>query len=229
MVGSVVLALSSFVYVVGFAPMDETANPRAAAINREPTRGGMISNIRRMMAQGQITDADRTADLLLKNYPEDPSALFWRATVDQRLGDADSSHGHWAYLDREFVNLVSWSERYRDSELDYFRAWSKQGIGEVEESKALFTKIADDLEERSDLGADPASRNRGAHYNLACYRAMSGDLESAIYHWQMAVENGYGGDGGWWLVDPDLESLHEDDRFWEAGGKIVGTRLEMVP
>lgn len=231
---SAVLGIVAFVYVVGFAPMDESASPRAAAIDRQPPRTTVIASIRRSMAQGQLTAADRAADLLVEHNPEDPSAYFYRALVYRQMGQDESAISYWAMLDGILASLTSWTERYNPAELDYFRAWAKLGIGDLDGSVAMFTKIADDLEARSvnsdlddeDGSADsemqvPVTTSRayraGVHYNLACYRAMAGDLMSARAHWELAVTQGYGVDDGWWSVDPDLESLHTDEQFWTVG------------
>ncbi len=207
-------------YVVGFAPMDEVANPRAGALDRVPVRSTMIHTIRRSLALEQLATADRMADVLVKHNPEDPSAYFWRATVDTKLGDGESALGNWIRLDRLMQGLNAWSGRYSVRELDYFRAWAKMGIGEIEQGQALFRKVADDLEARSDLESDRLDELRIVHYNLACYRAMGGEVESAMEHWRLAVELGYGQDSGWWAADPDLEPLHGDDRFGAIGGAI---------
>ncbi len=214
---SAALGAGAFVYVVGFAPMDEVANPRAGALGRVPARATMINTIRRSLAFEQLAAADRAADMLVEHNPEDPGAYFWRATVDMKLGDVESALGSWVRLDRLMQGLSAWTERYSAGELDYFRAWAKVGIGEIEQGQAIFRKVADDLEARSDLESDHSDQLRIVHYNLACYRAMGGEIESAMEHWALAVELGYGRDSGWWAADPDLEPLHGDDRFWTIG------------
>ncbi len=214
------LGVGAFVFVVGFAPMNETVNPRAGALDRVPVRRTIINTIRRSLALEQLAAADRMTDVLVEHNPEDPSAYFWRATVDMKLGDVESALGSWVLLDRLTQGLSSWVERYSAEELDYFRAWAKIGIGEIEQGQAIFRKVADDLEARSDLESGLPAVLSGVHYNLACYRAMGGDVESAMAHWELAVELGYGRDSGWWAVDPDFESLHGDDRFWAIGEGI---------
>jgi len=216
---SLVLALGSFVYVVAFAPMDPSVNPRAGAIGREPTRAGLIVQVRRLMAQGQQQSALRMANVLIGYNPEDPEAYFYRAIVERGLGDAESSQTDFVVVHSLMEGLVSWPERFSGERLDYFRAWGLYGIGEVDKAQALFGQIADQLEHRSTSDDEPIS-DSGVLYNLACYRAMSGQHEVAIDWWDRAIAHGYGHDGGWWAVDPDLESLHDDDRFWEVSGQI---------
>lgn len=218
---SAVLGLSAFVYVVGFAPIDEQASPRAGALNRVPDRATMISTIRRQMARGRIGGADQTSDLLLKHNPEDPGAYFYRAWVDHQLGATESALANWTVLDAQLRGLNTWPTRYTDAQLEYFRAWAKRGIGEIEQSQVIFGKMSEDLEGRFSKNADSEITNTGILYNLACYRSMAGDIEVAIDHWERAVELGYRSDGGWWAVDLDLEPLHSSERFW-AAGQLLG-------
>ncbi|MGV6813683.1 MAG: tetratricopeptide repeat protein [Phycisphaerales bacterium] len=216
---SALLGAGTFVYLVGFAPMDEARFKRAGAINQTPSRAGMILSVRRAMSMGRLQSADRICDALMEQYPEEPSAYFWRATVYRQLGEPDSAAEIWRLMDREMTGLDSWDARYTQGQLDYFRAWAKVGIGDQASARALFTKIADELEAQSG-GATGEVVGSGNLYNLACYRSMAGDIESAMGHWERAVELGYGQDNRWWMVDPDLEPLHGLDRFWEIGSRI---------
>ena len=127
-------------------------------------------------------------------------------------------------LDHQMNGLASWPERYTQFELDYFRAWGRFGVGDIEGSQAIFGMIADRLEAQSSPSDGSAITSSGALYNLACYRAMSGDAGLALEHWVQAVEFGYGqniAEIGWWAIDPDLESLHGQERFWDAGRSIL--------
>jgi tetratricopeptide (TPR) repeat protein len=221
---SAVLGLGAFVYVVGFAPMDETRNPRAGAMNQVPSRQGLIGNIRRQMGFGQLEAADRLANTLVQHNSEDPSAFYYRGLVDRAMGDSESALVSWTVLNALLDGLESWEARYTRAELDYFRAWGLFGVGEIEESRAVFGELADGLDEQIeglDRGVEGgSSRRRGIEYNLACYRAMAGEFEAAMEHWEQAVLAGYGSDAGWWAVDPDLEPMHGDDRFWAIGMRI---------
>jgi hypothetical protein len=216
---SAVLAVGSFVYVVAFEPMGPSMGPQAGSVGRVPSRSGLISTIRRSLAQGQVVAAMRVSETLVRNFPDDPSAMFWRGISRRLGGNIDSSTADFATLDWLLDGLASWPDRYSEAQLDYFRGWGKFGIGDLDSSRVWFTKIADDLEARSTPDGGEITRS-GVLYNLACYRAMSGETEAAIEFWERAVEHGYGQDGGWWAVDPDLESLHGDARFWEASAKI---------
>ncbi len=215
---SATLSVGSFVYMVGFSPMDESVYARAGAIDQVPGPSRLIITIRRSLAQGQLKTADRMADVLVEHNPEEPSSFFWRALVYRQMGEDESALEWWTMLDDQLTTLGSWPNRYSASQLDYFRAWGKFGIGEVEESQTIFLKIATDLEERSG-GETGEVTDPGVLYNLACYRSMGGELEAALGHWTRALKLGYALDDGWWAADPDLEPLHEDSRFWDSHGQ----------
>ncbi|MBL4697272.1 MAG: hypothetical protein JKX70_00415 [Phycisphaerales bacterium] len=223
-VGSAVLGLSTFVYIVGFSPMDSAVFPRADAMNAQPTKVGLIGRIRTWAAQGQLAKADKAADQLNTLFPEHPSAHLWRGLVDRMMGDEEAELATWRALDAQMAGLASWTSEFTQAQLDYIRAWGKQGIGEIEAAQALFKSVADDLEERSTKDGDGRVIDPGVLYNLACYRAMSGETEIALGHWERAVERGYQLGSGWWAVDPDLERLRDDDRFWSVVGNSNTSR-----
>ena len=228
-VGSAVLGLSTFVYIVGFSPMDSADFPRADAMNAQPTQNGLIGRIQTWAAQGQLAKADKAADQLNTLFPEHPTAYLWRGLVDRMMGDEEAELATWRALDAEMTGLASWTSEFTDAQLDYIRAWGKQGVGEVKLAQTLFKSVADDLEERSAKDGEGRVTNLGTLYNLACYRAMSGQTEQALGHWERAVERGYQLGSGWWAVDPDLESLRDDDRFWSAVGSSNSGRGRTIP
>lgn len=216
---SAVLSVGSFVYMVGFSPMDEGVYGRAGAIDRTPSRGRLIITIRQAMAMGQLRTADRMADVLILHNPEEPEAYFWRGTVHEQMGDRRMALNSWVRLDEFLEGLKSWPERYTAAQLDYYRGWGKFGLGRVEESQVIFQGVADEIEARS-VNAKGEVMNVGTLYNLACYRAMSGEISVAMGHWERAIELGYVSESGWWTVDPDLKPLHGDVRFWEIGATM---------
>lgn len=216
---SAVLSVGSFIYMVGFAPMDTTNNPRAQALNRTPTKAGLISAIRRSMISGQMRSADRASELLYSKYPTDPYGVYYKALVLEMNGKDEQAEARWKDLDSGFASLDGWEGGYSQSQLDYLHGWSKFGAGDIEGARVYFQKIADALENRfqDDEGVITSS---SVLYNLACYRAMQGEKAQAMEAFEGAIERGYRQDGGWWSVDPDLESLHDDAQFWELGLSI---------
>ncbi len=221
------LSLGSFVYVLALEPMDPARTPRAAALERTPSRRGLIGLIRRSMAVGQMAAADREADTLLRHFPDDPGAYFYRALLDRQLGRDQAALAMFAKLRSELGSLDSWPNRYREHELDYLRAWARIGVGDAEEGRRLFAELAEGLELRAS-GENGEVLTALTAYNLACYRAMAGQTDAALAWWSRAVELGYGrggmGDRGWWKADPDLASLSDRGEFWEIAQPLLGHR-----
>lgn len=218
------LSLGSFFYVLTLEPMDETQNPRAAALGRVTPRSAKILHVRRSLAMGQIVAAERQTLELRQQHPEDLAAVFYRAMVMEELGRGDEARSNWRVLALLTRGLDSWQQRYSREQVVYYRAWAVTGLGRLDEGQGEFERLADRLEAqyRDEQGLIASS---GVHYNLACYRSMAGQLEAAMAHWERAVELGYMGsvdEQGWWAVDPDLEPLHDIERFWEIGSMGMG-------
>lgn len=222
---SAVLSMGTFVYMVGFAPIDVDENPRARALNQAPSRAQLINSVRQAMTTRQLTGADRASNTLLSHFPDDPSSFLYRAIVEEMMGDEESALANWRVLDSMMTSLTAWPGVYTQQQLAYLRGWGKHGIGDLEASRAIFQSMADTLEAQASPNGEEIE-STGVLYNLACYRSMSGELETAITHWERAVELGYGqgeiAENGWWAVDPDLKALHSDDRFWDIGERING-------
>jgi hypothetical protein len=214
---SATLSLGAFFYVLTMEPMDQRRNPRAAAIERVPPRNTLVTNIRRTLGQGQLLAADRQSEVLLANYPDDLDAIYFRAIVEREMGLEEQVARRWAFLDQQTASLEMWPARYSQAQIGYYRAWALVGTGRVEEGQLMFRDLADQIQQIP----DPYDREGLRQYNLACYRAMGGQPDAALTHWASAVEAGYGQDGGWWMVDPDLESLQGDDRFWAIGAQLI--------
>lgn len=222
---SAACSLGAFFYVLTLEPLDQRSMPRAGALDRVPARDTLVLHIRRSLANGQLDTADRQTRQLLLHHPEDLDAAFYRALVMRAIGRDREAHTHWVMLDNLTSGLESWDRRYTREEIAYRRAWALWGMGREDDARALFNRIADDLIESE--GGSPEQITDGVtHYNLACYRAMGGKRERALEHFARAIELGYGIDGDWWMVDPDLEPLHAEDRFWIIGSRIHDTERD---
>lgn len=221
---SAALSLGSFFYVLTLEPLDPERMPRAAAIGRTPHRELLTGSVREALGNGQLDMAERKVGELRKHYPEDPSAMYFQALVAAAMGQNAQEQAYWDELDAFTSSLEGWPNRYTDIELGYYRAWALTKTGDPEQGRVLFARIASELREWA-LSNDGLITNPMTHYNLACYLAMSGQPERAMEHWASAVDRGYGlriaDMGGWWLVDPDLESLHDNPEFWQIGARAM--------
>jgi tetratricopeptide (TPR) repeat protein len=221
---SATLALGSSFYVLTVEPLDPQRMVRAGAIGRTPHRELLISSVRASLATGQLADAERHVGELRKHYPEDPSAMYFQAVVAGFMDQNTREQGYWDELADYTRTLKSWPNRYTEIELGYYRAWALTMTGQIEQGRVLFARIASELREWA-LSNDGLITNPMTHYNLACYLAMSGEPERAMEHWASAVDRGYGlrvaDQGGWWMVDPDLESLHDNPEFWQIGARAM--------
>lgn len=218
---SAACSLGAFFYVLTLEPMNQREMPRAGAIDRVPGRGTLVLHIRNSLANGQLSTADRQSRELLSHHPEDLDAAFYRALTMRAIGRDREAHTYWVMLENLTEGLTGWSGRYTREQIDYRRAWALWGMGREEEARALFNTIADRIIEAHG-GSPEQITDAFVHYNLACYRAMGGEHDRALRSFARAVEHGYGAgsDSGWWMVDPDLEALHSDDRFWLIGSRI---------
>jgi tetratricopeptide (TPR) repeat protein len=225
---SATLSLGAFLYVVTLEPMDTETHPRAAAIDqvRMPNRVTLIRDIRRSMSRGQLDEAMEQVRLMVRLEPDDPATWYYGANIARSQGNEEIESRSWRRLNNLMGRLVGWNGRYTLLEIQYYKAWGEIGMGRIEEAQWLFRTMADEYEKQSRFDSDLSA---GEHYNLACYRSMSGQQALAMAHWARAVEQGYGAhgnDNGWWLVDPDLEPLHGVDAFWEIAQPLLDMRGE---
>jgi tetratricopeptide (TPR) repeat protein len=217
---SAALSMGAFIYVVTLEPMDERQHPRAVAIEQAPYFSDLQSNVISSLASGQNERAITQARELVSAYPTDIRSSFYLALTHRQMGNKDESRRVWTQI----INYLEWTDdSIGTSENIYYYAWAIRETGEFEASQAIFGQIADQYALLTKDGDDEwGGYGAGDHYNLACYRALAGDLDLAMEHWSFAVELGFGGGASnqWWTVDPDLEPLHEFDRFWELGSQI---------
>ncbi len=214
------LALGAFIYVVTLEPMDEQRHPRAAAFNSRPNMQGLVTTIRTDLASRQNEAAIQNARKLIGAYPRDVRGYFYLALGHRASGNAEEADKAW----RQIVTYLE-SDQGAPSRSQnlYYYGWGLRGLGDLKTSQQVFKGISDQYAEMTKDGNDQwGGHGAGDHYNLACYRAMEGQLDRAMEHWAFAVELGFQGDAGgrWWMVDPDLEPLHDREAFWDLGSRI---------
>lgn len=214
-----VLAAASFVAVMVFAPVDVprlgmTEATRDTTVHRQAVR------IRRALGEGRNMAALSIGNQTVELFPEDPEAWLWKVLAEHatgRLAEARSSGERLAELtesEPEPSDPLGLSARL------YRLAWASVVRGDRPGSRPLFLEAAA-LYEPATVGlVDEAIRR----YNLACYLGMGGEIDRAAEQFALAVDAGYGGDAGWWRVDPDLNPIREHRLYRDAS--VVLERAE---
>jgi len=202
-----VAALVTFVYVLGFAPIDERRSPRAAALSRPP---GVISTTQRMrslLVSGQSEHAVALGSDLVTHHPESAAARLEYAQALEIDGRTDAAREQWERL--LALEDDENAERSGRRLTLYQQARARVGIGQPERARPILLDLASSIE-RSEQG--PGGVNA---YNLACYLALAGEHQRALEQWETALRGGFAEGSAWWRVDPDLDSIRSGARFWE--------------
>lgn len=207
---SLILSVVAFLYVVGFAPLDTTRSPRAAAINAGPNVARSIRSIRLKMAQAQFESASAQAVDLVGHAPDSVQARLYAVLTLHLAGHAEEAGEYGVDLIAHTDRLVREGLTLGEAEL-YQRGWGMRALGLEDDARANFRELAELIE-----GLPEFHPNRNL-YNLACYWALAGDVEAAMRWWERCVKGGGVMEAGYWRVDPDLEALHGEARFWELG------------
>lgn len=217
---SATLALGSFVYVLALAPMDDAQHPRAAAMGRVASKNDLIGFVRRAMAQGQLPNAQRYAQEMVEAHPDDPESYFYRALIERELGREEAARASWTRLLELLDDRAARLSRDAQDDRRYLRAWALMGLGETDTARTMFLEVAQELENLSPRDENGRFIDPNTHYNLACYLAMGGAHERALMQLAQLARRGFRGSPGWWQADPDLNPLHNDDRFWAIGAVL---------
>lgn len=215
---SALLAVVSFVLVMVFAPV-RTPEPGAgapfvASVHEQAER------IQRALVDGRALAASGIADRMTVEMPDNPEAWLWRVQVAHATGDAPGAVAAARRL-RELLNAADPRRGpLTEAAWSYRMGWAHEALGEREPARSYFRNAAGSYES----AAMGVVRESLRLYNLACYRAMAGDLDAAAALFAQAVDANYGRDAGWWRVDPDLNPIREHRAFRDAA--VVLTRRE---
>jgi len=204
-----VAALVTFVYVLGFAPIDERRAPRAGAMSRPPGVASTAQRMRALLASGQTTHAATLGAELVGHHPKNATARLEYAQalgIDGRAGDALEQWGRLLAMGAEGGG--SEGEGSGSLITPYQRARALVALGRADEARPILLELAESS------GGPGGSRGGVDAYNRACYLALAGERERALESWRAATERGFASRSGWWRVDPDLASIRGDDRFW---------------
>lgn len=206
---SVLLALMSFLVVLFAAPTPDRRRPARQA-TPEPSTVATIQQIRTALAENRPTTALSLAKVATEARPRNTDAWLWLAYTQSRFGDPQlANQAATQLLDILASRTVDTDQQ--SSNHVYQRAWAFEVLGRTDESRTEFARAAEALDQEvSEL------RNELIEYNLACYRAMAGDIDAACTHFENWVRLGGDLGRGWWAADPDLEPIREHPRFVAA-------------
>ena len=210
----------AFGYVLGLAPIDERRSPRAGALSNRPRLYPTIDRIREYLATGQHDRAVSLSAELVEHYEGSTWVMLEHAQALEMSGRQDAARQAWGRVLSAYESFEPRGETpERDrltvsSRYEYARAMI--GVGRVQEGREMMRALAQRAGEGTGGGAGSAALGSTALYNLACYHAIGGEPDRALARWSDALGAGLRMPDDWWRVDPDLATIREDPRFWEA-------------
>lgn len=226
---SALLGLSAFIGVLVLAPVD--IPQRRSARTATPPIGQLIRSLRTALIEDRPLAALNLAEQAVEHHPSQPDAWMWLGIIADLNRDRATAV---ASGQRQLELLENVHSRARvevpsytaGSDQLYRLAWGHLLMGRESEARSRFADAARALEQETEEGSTQFSE-----YNLACYRAMAGELDRAAEHFEKAVENGYRYDNGWWKIDPDLDPIREHPAFRRAAARVEAylTRTENPP
>lgn len=117
---------------------------------------------------------------------------------------------------------------------DYYEAWSEKGevleqLGRLEEADHCFCEslgaLCDELEEtlQDDLEfiSTPQDNSPGSCYNQACFHAIQGNVDRAIYYLKQAISYDSIKYSVMALKDTDFNSISNNDRFQQLTSSFL--------
>jgi len=153
-----------------------------------------LANTKRIL--GKYTEAVEALKRVLEFNPTFSNAYYQMGINYQLMGKAEEANSYYQrYLDINEQWLVTHPE---DLGSIYFNALVLMRLGEVEKGRQTVEKA---------YGMDTTR-----HMDFAMFLAVQGEIYRATDQVELALEKGYR-DYCWIKMNPDLSSLHEDERF----------------
>lgn len=210
------LALTSFGVVIATAPADPPPRVAGDGGPRPPSVADMTARLRRALSQGRTEAARNLAARMTQHHPQDPESWLWSAITGHMLGDSAEAQIAGEQLRTMLQDREPPFSQRAQSMREYRMGWALWVQNRREEAADHFALAADLYEPATASENDDAIRS----YNLACYRAMAGQIDRAAGCFADAVDAGYPPDGGWWRVDPDLDPIRDEPAFLAAAAEI---------
>lgn len=185
---------------------------------------GQQSQLVGAFIDGDFDRAVSVAAAVTEAEPKNVTGWRWLGqSLDRRgaPGDSEAADAAWRRVLAFSTESTGRMGRFAEFSL-YNEGLARLRLGDAEDrddARELLRGLAQSVEELTS-GEDPT-----AMYNLACYRALGGDVEGAFLALERSLGMGFA-NFSWIRVDPDLERLHDDPRF-EAMLRAAQARREV--
>lgn len=208
---SALLGMATFMGVMVYAPTDR--DPRG--LGDYDARFGLSDQAARMrlaLANSRDLAAQNIAARTVEFYPDDPEAWLWKIQVDWSTGRPTQAAESARRLESLLQGAPVPSGPLAQSARAYRLGWACWVLSRHDEARSNFLDAAA-LYEDGSVGfvSEPIRQ-----YNIACYLSMGGETDRAAERFALSVDAGYGGDAGWWQVDPDLSPIRKHPVYLDA-------------
>ncbi len=180
-------------------------------VTRAPDADGRAASAGRRLAPGvglaRPQNDPESLEMWLATHPEDADRWLALGKLREERGQHDRAYAAWKRAREASEARIAAGRALPNAW--YTLGWAHRRLGEQEPAQIAWAE-AERLYAEAARG-DTAG-NGGSLYNLACVRALIGDVDGAIEALDDAVESGWN-DREHTRRDQDLESLREDDRF----------------
>lgn len=208
---SALLAATSFAVVMVVAPV-ETDRVGARGYDASFGLNDQIARMRLALANARDLAAQNIAERTVAAFPGESEAWLWKVQVEWSTGRLVTAAEDARRLETMVTQGPVPSGLLAQSSRAYRLGWANWVLSRQDAARNYFLDAATLYESGSPGFASEAIRQ----YNIACYLGMGGRVDDAAQHFALAVDAGYGGDGGWWQVDPDLTPIRKHPVYQDA-------------
>ena|GEM_PF-2767541 len=208
---SALLAATSFAVVMVVAPVD-TRREFAGGYDARFGLSDQIARMRLALASARDLAAQNIAARTVEAFPDRTEAWLWKVQVEWSTGRLVSAAEAARRLEEMVLAEPVPAGPLAQSSRAYRLGWANWVLSRQDAARNYFLDAAALYESGSPGFASEPIRQ----YNLACYLAMAERPDRAADHFAKAVDAGYGGDGGWWQVDPDLNPIRKHPVYLDA-------------
>ncbi|MFG0326259.1 MAG: tetratricopeptide repeat protein [Phycisphaerales bacterium JB037] len=223
----IVVAGWTFVKTPGAPAEDFDGSGRSFERERGGTGGSRLGP-RLEFAGTRLPETIPELEERVRSNPARVEAWIRLGDLRAQAGDGEGARGAYqravTMIEQAIPGLMGTDEQPRLAYAWYWLGLAHLGLGEEESARTAFGQASAVQE-----GVVESSREGGAWYNLACFRARAGDAEGAIAALERSVRGRRGwSDAEWARRDPDLELIRGDPRFEAALENVRENRLLII-